>query len=104
MRWGVVAPGTIADDFVSTLHANTDQRTTVVASRSPERAAAFAAKHGIPTVRLSYEALVSDPSVDIVYVAAPHSEHQILRGAGCFVSTPGARSSDAPRRSRAACE
>jgi predicted dehydrogenase len=77
-RWGVLAPGAIANDFVSTLHSNTDQRATAVASRSPERAAAFAARHGIRTAHPSYETLVSDPSVDIVYVAAPHSEHHAL--------------------------
>jgi predicted dehydrogenase len=75
LRWGVLAPGEIAGDFVTTLHANTDQRVHAVASRSAERAKRFAATHGIPRSYDSYEQLVADPDVDVVYVAAPHSEH-----------------------------
>lgn len=78
LRWGVLAPGEIAGDFVTTLHANTDQRVHAVASRSAERAATFAATHGIPRNYDSYDQLVADPDIDVVYVAAPHSEHRRL--------------------------
>lgn len=78
LRWGVLAPGGIADDFTATVLANTDQRVVAVASRSRERAARFAHRHSIERVHPSYESLVSDPAVDIVYVAAPHSEHKAL--------------------------
>ncbi len=78
LRWGVLAPGLIAADFTATVLANTNQRVTAVASRSPERAARFAARHGIDRVSGSYEQLVSEREVDIVYVAAPHSEHRAL--------------------------
>jgi predicted dehydrogenase len=74
----VLAPGEIAHDFVTTLHANTDQRVHAVASRSAARAAAFAATHGVPTSYDSYEKLVADPAVDVVYIASPHSEHRRL--------------------------
>jgi predicted dehydrogenase len=75
LRWGVIGPGEIANDFTTTLHANSDQRVVAVGSRSPERAAAFAARHGVPGVHGSYEALVADPAVDVVYVASPHPQH-----------------------------
>ncbi|MET4783013.1 Gfo/Idh/MocA family oxidoreductase [Glaciihabitans sp. UYNi722] len=78
LRWGVLAPGRIAADFVQTLHQNSDQRMHAVASRSFERAAAFGARFGIERVYDSYEQLVADPDIDIVYVAAPHSEHRAL--------------------------
>ena len=78
LRWGVLAPGTIAGDFVSTVLANTDQRVTAVGSRSGDRARRFADAHGIDRVHGSYDSLVSDANVDIVYVAAPHSEHYPL--------------------------
>jgi predicted dehydrogenase len=58
--------------------ANSDQRITAVASRSQERAYAFAQRHGIATAHGSYEALVADPDIDIVYVAAPHAQHKSL--------------------------
>lgn len=75
LRWGVIGPGVIANDFTATLHANSDQRVVAVGSRSPERAAAFAARHGIAHAHASYEALVADPTVDIVAVASPHPQH-----------------------------
>ena len=78
LRWGVLAPGRIAADFIQTLHANSDQRMHAVGSRSLDRATAFAARFGIERAYDSYERLVADPGVDIVYVAAPHSEHRAL--------------------------
>jgi len=78
LRWGVLAPGAIAHDFVSTMHRNTDQRVHAVASRSAGRGAAFAAAHGIPRHYGAYQQLVGDPEIDVVYIAAPHSEHRNL--------------------------
>jgi len=76
LRWGVLAPGAIAKTFTSAMHDHTDQRVVAVASRSVERAEAFATLHGIERFYRSYEQLVSDPDVDVVYIASPHSEHR----------------------------
>ena len=46
-----------------------------VASRSIEKAAAFAAAEGFVHAYGSYEALVCDPAVELVYIATPHSHH-----------------------------
>lgn len=46
-----------------------------VAARDPARARAFAARHGIPRVHESYEALLADPEIDAVYVPLPNSLH-----------------------------
>lgn len=78
LRWGVLAPGGIATDWVAAMHANTDQRVVAVASRSAERAAEFAQKNGIERSYGSYEQLVADPDVDIVYIAAPNMMHRPL--------------------------
>lgn len=75
LRWGVLAPGGIAQDWVSAVHSYTDQRVVAVASRSLEKAQDFAALHGIDRAYGDYGQLAEDPGVDIVYVAAPHSEH-----------------------------
>ena len=75
LRWGVLAPGDIARDFTSTMHANTDQRVVAVGSRSLDRARAFAERHGVDRAHGSYADLVADDGVDVVYVAAPHTEH-----------------------------
>jgi predicted dehydrogenase len=76
LRWGVLSPGNIANDFVAAIHRYTDQCAVAVAGRSVERSTAFAGKMDIARVHPSYEALVNDPQVDIVYVASPHSEHK----------------------------
>ena len=78
LRWGVIAPGQIAGAFVSAMHRCTRQRVVAVGSRSLERAGAFAAEHGIDRAYGSYEQLVGDPEVDVVYIAAPQSEHLAL--------------------------
>ena len=75
LRWGILAPGGIATTFAKALRARTRQHLQGVASRSPERARAFADAWDVTTVHESYAALVADPDVDIVYVASPHSEH-----------------------------
>ena len=46
-----------------------------VASRDPERATTFAAKHGIPSVYDSYDELVADPDIDAIYNPLPNSHH-----------------------------
>jgi len=75
LRWGVLAPGFIAGVFADTLHRNTDQRIVAVAGRDADRAAAFASAHGIPEHGDDSRRLVENPAVDIVYIAAPHTEH-----------------------------
>lgn len=78
LRWGVLAPGRIAREWVRTVHANTDQRVVAAASRTLERAQQFADEFGIDTAYGSYAQLVADPRVEAVYIAAPHSEHRAL--------------------------
>ena len=76
LRWGVLGPGGIANDFTASLHEFSDQHVSAVGSRSLERAQAFAAKFGIERAYGSYEEVVADPEIDIVYIGSPHSEHR----------------------------
>ncbi len=46
-----------------------------VASRSADRALAFATKHNIERAYGSYRELIADPDVDVLYVATPHPQH-----------------------------
>lgn len=46
-----------------------------VAARDGGRAAAFAAEYGFPVSYGSYDELLADPDVDLVYIATPHSLH-----------------------------
>ncbi len=75
VRWGIIGTGGIATAFVTDL-LGTGHTVTAVASRSAEKASAFAATHGIPTSFGSYEELAASADVDAVYVATPHSRHR----------------------------
>ena len=74
--WGVLGPGAIASKFASDLKQLSDARLTAVGSRSLERATVFAEKHGFERAYGSYEELVSDADVEVVYVATPHPYHR----------------------------
>lgn len=74
IRWGILGTGFIARLQTADLVKN-GFAVTAVGSRSQESADAFAAEFGIPAAHGSYEALVADPSVDVVYVATPHPFH-----------------------------
>jgi predicted dehydrogenase len=74
VRWGILGTGFIADLQASDLmeHGFTIQ---AVGSRSVASATEFAAKFHVPSAHGSYEDLVADPEVDVVYVSTPHPFH-----------------------------
>jgi predicted dehydrogenase len=74
LRWGILATGGIARLFASDLVRNGFQ-VQAVGSRAQAAADSFAADFDIPTAHGSYEALVADPDVDVVYVSTPHPFH-----------------------------
>lgn len=74
IRWGILGTGWIAHMQTKDLLAN-GFTVTAVGSRSQESADRFAAEFGIETAYPSYEELVEDPNVDIVYVSTPHILH-----------------------------
>lgn len=74
LRWGILGPGGIAKAFAADLVLHGfDVR--AVGSRSQSTADEFAAEYGVPNVHTSYESLVNDPEVDVVYIATPHPFH-----------------------------
>jgi predicted dehydrogenase len=74
IRWGILGTGFIAGLQTQDLqeHGFTVQ---AVGSRSLESARAFADQHGVAAAHGSYESLVADPAVDVVYIATPHPFH-----------------------------
>ena len=78
VRWGVVGPGRIADRVVEDVALVDGARVVAVGSRSAERAAAFAARHGVERSYGSYAALLADPDVDVLYIATPHAQHAAI--------------------------
>lgn len=75
LRWGLLGTGKIAGDFAKDLSFLDGHQVAAVGSRHLETARAFAARFSPARAHGSYEALVADPGVDIVYVATPHPFH-----------------------------
>jgi len=75
LRWGLLAAGSIAKAFAHGL-TQTDSGTGAgVASRSLDKAQAFAEEFDIPKAYGRYEDMLADPEIDAVYVATPHPMH-----------------------------
>jgi predicted dehydrogenase len=113
LRWGILGTGWIAGRFVDAMRRYTRQEVYAVGSRSVESARSFAVDRGAPEAHChgSYEALVGDPAVDIVYVATPHHlhvEHALLAlsaGRNTFVEKPmGLDDDEVARMTAAAAE
>jgi predicted dehydrogenase len=77
IRWGVIGPGIIATGFAEAMQWAEGGTIAAVASRSAERAEAFGDRFDIPTRYGDYDALAADPEVDVVYVATPHTRHEL---------------------------
>jgi len=75
LRIGILGCATIARQFARDVAPASTARIVAVASRSADRAAAFAAAHGIGRHHGSYEALLEDEDVQAVYVPLPNSLH-----------------------------
>ena len=75
LRWGILGTGWVADRFVPSLQRHTRQRVVAVGSRDGDRAAAFAARHRIPCAYGTYDDLVGDGDLDVIYVATTHRSH-----------------------------
>jgi predicted dehydrogenase len=75
LRWGIIGTGKIAQTFVRDLEMIEEADVVAVGSRQLASAEAFGDEFDVPRRYGSYEALVEDPDVDVVYVATPHPMH-----------------------------
>jgi predicted dehydrogenase len=76
VRWGFLATGKIARGFAQNLALLPEATIAAVAARRLEDAEAFAREYGAAAAYGSYQQLVEDPEVDVVYVATPHALHR----------------------------
>ena len=75
MKIAILGAGRIAGIVAATLSVLEEFECWAVAARDITRAEAFAEKHGFQKAYGSYEDLLRDPDVELVYVATPHSHH-----------------------------
>lgn len=75
MKFSILAPGNIANKMAEAVSGLSELERYAVASREYGKAKAFADKWGFERAYGSYEELLEDPQVELIYVATPHSHH-----------------------------
>lgn len=87
-RWGFLATGRIAGTVARDLALVEGAVPLAIGSRAQHRAEAFAAEHGFERAYGSYEDLLADPDVDVVYVATPHGQHHLVTSMALAAGKP----------------
>jgi predicted dehydrogenase len=75
LRWGLLAAGTHAAKIARAIKQSTSGELLAVGSRSQDAADRFGDAHGLPRRYGSYEALLNDEDVEVVYISTPHPMH-----------------------------
>jgi predicted dehydrogenase len=75
MRIAILGAGNIGGTMARTINGMEDAQCYAVASRDLKKAEEFAKLYGVEKVYGSYEEMLQDPLVELVYVATPHSHH-----------------------------
>ena len=75
VRWGILGAGQIASTVGADIAASPHSEIVAVGARDAGRAADFARRLGIPRSYGSYDDLVADPEIDVVYIATTHAQH-----------------------------
>ncbi|MBN1669685.1 MAG: Gfo/Idh/MocA family oxidoreductase [Kiritimatiellae bacterium] len=75
ISWGILGTGKIAAKFANAIKESRTGRLAAVGSRAQDSADRFGTQHAVPHRHGSYEALLSDPAVEVVYIATPHPMH-----------------------------
>lgn len=75
IKWGILGAGGIAEKFVSDFKYVSNGEVTAVASRSLKKAKKFAKIMGISKAYGSYTDMLTDPEIDVIYVATTHNFH-----------------------------
>eukprot|EP00927_Polykrikos_kofoidii_P021058 TRINITY_DN20075_c0_g1_i1.p1 TRINITY_DN20075_c0_g1~~TRINITY_DN20075_c0_g1_i1.p1 ORF type:complete len:749 (-),score=131.77 TRINITY_DN20075_c0_g1_i1:139-2259(-) len=110
LRWGILGGSNISADWCMCLKETPGATLAAIAARDPAKAAAFAERHGVTKVHATYEELVKDPGVDIVYVGTItplHKQHSMLAitaGKHVLCEKPLAETAEDAREMYAAAE
>lgn len=75
IRWGIIGAGNIAKRFAHSLAQIEEGSLYAVANRTLEKAEAFKAIYPCEKAYGSYEALLDDAQIEMVYIALPHQSH-----------------------------
>ncbi|OGO13798.1 MAG: hypothetical protein A2Y53_07955 [Chloroflexi bacterium RBG_16_47_49] len=75
LRWGLLSTARINRALIEPLRASKNSILSAVASRSLDKAVEFAKEWEIPRYHSSYEALLADPEIEVIYNSLPNSMH-----------------------------
>jgi len=75
LQWGLLSTAWINDFLIPPLRCSPRNWIAAVGSRSLEKAQEYAAKWHIPRAYGSYDELLADPEIDVIYVSLPNSMH-----------------------------
>ena len=75
MKMAILGAGGIAGTMAETISRMDEVEKYAIGSREPSKAKAFAEKYGFAKAYGSYEEMLNDPEIELVYVAVPHSHH-----------------------------
>ena len=75
INFGILGPGKIAHRFAAAFQYVPESKVHAIASRDPQKGKEFANLHGVEKCYTSYEGMIQDPSVDVIYIATPHPFH-----------------------------
>src|SRR4051794_32675556 len=75
LRWGLLSTARINRLIIPAIRASARSEVAAVASRDLARATAYASEWQIPRALGSYEAMLADADLDIIYIALPNSLH-----------------------------
>ncbi|HWF35760.1 MAG TPA: Gfo/Idh/MocA family oxidoreductase [Solirubrobacteraceae bacterium] len=75
VKWGIISTAGINRLFLTGARQSRDLEVIAVASRSPDAAERYAREHRIARAHGSYEALLADPEVEVVYISLPNALH-----------------------------
>ena len=75
VKMGILGAGNIASSMAATMRELDSVECYAVGARDYDRAEAFAKKYGFVKAFGSYDELVKDPEVELIYIATPHSFH-----------------------------
>lgn len=73
-QWGIIGLGNIAHEFAEHFDQETSEL-AAVASRRIDKAEAFAQRYHIPKAYGSYQEMLNDQEIDIIYIAVPNRQH-----------------------------
>ncbi len=76
VKWGIIGAGQIASKFATALNSLDHTELTAIASRDLVKAKEFATRFHIKKAYGSYDEIIKDPEIDVIYIATPHTEHK----------------------------